>query len=171
MQSYVKLACFFSGFPPLRGNAEALDRSGGKTKHRLISYFLSNSNKNYRNWITYVRLYQVKGRTFFWDTMYSVPAQETVKHYAKFGWPTLSNVSAVTKPRCETRWNLLGCPKPPKRPQPLVPFSGPTFSILWGYVEEILLFNKFFPIVNTCHSYEDIAQQSCAMVRRWQFLA
>jgi len=31
-------------------NAEALDRSGGKTKHRLISYSLSNTSaKNYHN--------------------------------------------------------------------------------------------------------------------------
>jgi len=28
-----------------------------------------------------------------------------------------------------------------------------------------------FPIVDTCLSCEDIARQSCAMVRRWQFLA
>ena len=29
---------------------------------------------------------------------------------------------------------------------------------------------SFFPIVDTCLSCEDIAQQSCAMVPRWQFL-
>ena len=33
-------------------------------------------------------------------------------------------------------------------------------------MEEMLLFNKFFPTVDTCLSCEDIAQQSCAMVRR-----
>jgi len=38
------------------------------------------------------------------------------------------------------------------------------FTILWGYVEEILLLNKFFPVVDTCLSCEDVAQQSCAMV-------
>jgi len=31
-----------------------------------------------------------------------------------------------------------------------------------------LLFNKNFPIVDTCFSCEDIAGQSCAMVRRWR---
>jgi len=37
--------------------AEALDRRGGKTKHRLISYFRSNTSaKNYRNWIMYVKI-------------------------------------------------------------------------------------------------------------------
>jgi len=30
---------------------------------------------------------------------------------------------------------------------------------------------SFFPIVDTCLSYEDIARQSCAMVPRWRFLA
>ena len=49
--------------------------------------------------------------------------------------------------------------------------SGPKFTILWGHVEEILLLNKFFPIVDTCLSCEDIAQQSCGMVPRWRFLA
>ena len=28
--------------------------------------------------------------------------------------------------------------------------SGPTFTILWGHVEEILMLIKFFPIVNMC---------------------
>jgi len=46
--------------------------------------------------------------------------------------------------------------------------SGPKFTILWGHVEEILLLNKFFPIVDTCLSCEDIAWQSCAMVPRWR---
>jgi len=33
---------------------------------------------------------------------YSVPAQETAKHRAKFGWPPVSDVAAVTKARRET---------------------------------------------------------------------
>jgi len=44
--------------------------------------------------------------------------------------------------------------------------SGPKFTILWAHVEDILLLNKFFPIVYTCLSCEDIARQSCAMVPR-----
>jgi len=53
---------------------------------------------------------------------------------------------------------------------PISATSGPTFTILWGHVEEILLLNKFFfPIVDTCLSCEDIAGQSCAMVHRWPF--
>jgi len=34
--------------------------------------------------------------------------------------------------------------------------SRPKFTILWGHVEEILLLNKFFLIVDTCRSCEDI---------------
>ena len=49
--------------------------------------------------------------------------------------------------------------------------SGPKFTILWGYVEEILLLKFFFQIVDTCRSCEDIARQSCAMMPRWRFLA
>jgi len=48
--------------------------------------------------------------------------------------------------------------------------SMPKFTILWGHVEEILLLNKFFPIVDICLSCEDIAGQSCRMVARWRFL-
>jgi len=49
--------------------------------------------------------------------------------------------------------------------------SGLKFAILWVHMEEILLLNKFFPIVDTCFSCEHIVQQSCAMVLRWRFFA
>jgi len=35
--------------------------------------------------------------------IYSVPAQETAKDHAKFGWPPVSDVAAVMKPRRESR--------------------------------------------------------------------
>ena len=72
--------------------------------------------------------------------IYSVLAQETAKHRAKFGWPPVSNVNAVMKPRCETRWNLLGCPKLTNGSQLLVGNS----SQYCEHMDEILLFNKFF---------------------------
>jgi len=87
---------------------------------------------------------------------------------AKFCWRPLLQCRPVMLPRCETRWNLQGCPKLPDRSQLLV---GRKFTILWGHVEEILLLNNFFPIVDMCLSCEDIARQSCAMVPRWPFLA
>jgi len=49
--------------------------------------------------------------------------------------------------------------------------SKPKFTILWVYVEDISLLNKFFPIVDKCLSCKDIARQNCAMVPRWRFLA
>jgi len=60
----------------------------------------------------------------------------------------------------------------PQTPEPISAVSGPKFTILSGRVEEeILLLNKFFPIVDTCLSCEDIARQICAMVPRCRFLA
>jgi len=47
--------------------------------------------------------------------------------------------------------------------------SKPKFTILSGHMEEVLLFNKFFPIVDACLSSEDIARQSCATVQKWRF--
>jgi len=60
-----------SGFPVSQGSAEALDRWGEKTKHRLISYFLSNTSaKNYRNRIVYVKIIASRMWDVFWDTVY-----------------------------------------------------------------------------------------------------
>jgi len=56
----------------------------------------------------------------------------------------------------------------PQTPEPILAVNGPKFAILWEHLEKILLFN-IFPIVDTCLSCEDIARQSCAMVRRWRF--
>jgi len=59
----------------------------------------------------------------------------------------------------------------PQTPEPISAASGSKFTILCRHVAEILLFNKFFPIVNTCLNSEDMARQSCAMLRRWRCLA
>jgi len=37
------------------------------------------------------------------ENVYNVAARETAKHRAKFGWPPVSDVAAVTLPRRETR--------------------------------------------------------------------
>jgi len=86
----------------------------------------------------------------------------------KFGWCPLLECCAVMLPRCETHWNLQGCPKLVNRCQPLV---GQKFTMLSGQVEQVLLFNTFFFRLSTCLSCEDIARQSCAMVPRWRFFA
>ena len=59
----------------------------------------------------------------------------------------------------------------PQTGEPISAASGPKFTILSEHVEEVLLFDQFFPIVDKCLSCEDIARQSCAMVPRWRFFA
>jgi len=87
----------------------------------------------------------------------------------QLGWRPLVECRAVTLPRRETRWNLLGCSKQTKRSQPLV---GQVHHYCKHNVGEILLLNKFFfRIFDTCLSCEDIARQICAMVCRWRFFA
>jgi len=87
---------------------------------------------------------------------------------AKFGWRPLLEYRAVTLPRRESRWNLLGCPKLTKRSQPLVDRSSPYCQDMWGIY---CCITRFFPIVDTCLSCEDIARQSCAKVSRWRVFA
>jgi len=57
----------------------------------------------------------------------------------------------------------------PQTTGPISAASRPKFTILWEHVEEILLLKKFFPLVDTFLSCEDIARQSCVMVPRWRF--
>ena len=85
---------------------------------------------------------------------------------AEFGWRPLLECRAVTLPRRESRWNLQGCPKLVNRSQPLVGRSSPYCGNIWTYC----CLTRFFPIVDTCLSYEDIARKSCPMVPRWRFL-
>ena len=84
---------------------------------------------------------------------------------AKFGWRLILECRAVTLPRRETRCNLQGCPKLTNRSQPLVGRSSPYYEDMW---RRYCCLTKFFPIVDTCLSCEDIARQSCGMVPRWQ---
>jgi len=86
---------------------------------------------------------------------------------AKFGWRPLQEYRAVTLPRRETRCNLQGCPKLTKRSQPLEGQSSPYYEDMW---RRYCCWRSFFPIVDTCLSCQDTAQQSCAMVPRWRFL-
>ena len=58
----------------------------------------------------------------------------------------------------------------PQTHQQILAISRPKFTILSGHVE-VLVFNNFFPIVDTCLSSEDIARRSGAMVPKWRFFA
>ena len=74
-----------------------------------------------------------------------------------------SNAAKTRKPL-----KVAGVPQTPER---ISAASRPKFTTLCGHVEEILLRNNFFPIVDTCLSCEDIARQSCGMVPRWRIFA
>jgi len=87
---------------------------------------------------------------------------------AKFGWRPLLECHAVMLPRHETHWNLQGCPKLRNRSQPLVGRSSPYYEDIW---RRYCCLTCFFPIVDTCLSCKDTAQQSRAMVLRWRFFA
>ena len=84
---------------------------------------------------------------------------------ANFGWRPLLEYRAVTLPR---RWNLLGCPKLANSSQSLLGWSSPYYEDMW---RRYWCLTKFFLIVDTCLSCEDMAQQSCVMVPRWRFFA
>jgi len=96
---------------------------------------------------------------------------------AEYTWRPLFNAAVwlthTTRVLCsnaaKTRHPLKFAGVPQTRQQ-ISDISRPKFTILSGHVEEVLLFNRFFPIINICLSSEDIARQSCAMVPKWRFL-
>jgi len=85
---------------------------------------------------------------------------------AKFGWCPILECCAVMLPRRETRWNLQGCPKLTKRPQPLVSRCSPYSK---NMCRRYCCLTSFLLIVDTCLRCEDTARQTCGMVPRWQF--
>jgi len=70
-------------------------------------------------------------------------------------WLTLT--TGVPRSNAAKTQNLLKLAGVPQTTGAISVASGSKFTILWGHVEEILLFNKFFPIVDMCLSCEDIA--------------
>jgi len=89
---------------------------------------------------------------------------------ARFGWRPLLECRAVTSNAAKTR-HRLKCAGVPQTGKPISAVRGPKFTILWGLVEEILLFNKIFSIVDMCLSCEDTARQIVWWWPYVQFLA
>ena len=75
-------------------------------------FFLLTALQKYKNQTSFSRVMITHVLPHFFVKVPNLPAQESAKYRAKFGWPPLTDVGAATKPRRETRWNLLGCPKP-----------------------------------------------------------
>ena len=76
-------------------------------------------------------------------------------------WLLCSNAAKMRKPL-----KVAGVPQTNERSQPLVGRSSPYCGDIW---RRYCCLTSFFPIVDTCLSCEDIALQSCTMVRRWRF--
>ena len=93
------------------------------------------------------------------DALCSMPQSLADTHYHM----PCSNAAKTRKP--------LKVAGVPQTPETISAATGPKFTILRAHVEEMLLLNKFFPIVATCLSCEDIARQSCGMVPRLRFFA
>jgi len=86
-------------------------------------------------------------------------------------WLTPTTRVPCSRPNAAKTRNPLKFAGVPQTRQTISAASGRKFNVLWGRVEEILLFKTFFSIVDKCLSCEDTARQSCVMVRRRRFLA
>ena len=76
----------------------------------------------------------------------STPQSLADAHY----WSALHNAANT-----RSRLKFAGVPQ---TRQQIPGVSRPKFTILSGHVEEVLLFNSFFPIVDTCLSCENVAE-------------
>jgi len=83
---------------------------------------------------------------------------------AKFCWLPLLRVPCSNAAKTRNPFKFTGVPQTRQQNSAI---SRPKFTILWGHAGEVLLVNKFFPIVDTCLSSEDIAGQTCAMMCSW----
>jgi len=59
----------------------------------------------------------------------------------------------------------------PQTPEPISAVSGPKFTILWGRVEDILLFNRFLSDYRYMSQMRRNSPTNCAMGSRWRFFA
>jgi len=94
---------------------------------------------------------------------------------AKYRWRPLFNATVWQMPTTRVPCSKAGKKRNPLKfagvsqtPKLISAISGPKFAILWRYMEEVLLFNRFFPILHTCLSCKDRDRQSSAMVPRWR---
>ena len=68
------------------------------------------------------------------------------------------------------RGNLLKLPGVPQTNETISAASGPNLPYCKDMWRRYCCLTGSFPVVDTCLSYKDIARESCAIVRRWDFL-
>ena len=103
--------------------------------------------------------------------IHSVTAQDTAKHGAFW-------LTSVERRRCSNEvntWNPLKFAGVPQTGRPISAANGLKFTILWGHVEEKLLFNKF---VSDCRYVPSLGRYSptnlcdgAQMTNFWRFFA
>jgi len=103
------------------------------------------------------------------NVMAALPYTGSASVQRRKGW--LTPTTRVPCSNAAKTRNALKFAGVPQTPEPISAVSGPKLTILRGHVEEVLLLINFFPIVDTCLTCEDIAQQICAMVPRWRLFA
>jgi len=77
--------------------------------------------------------------------LYSTPQSLADAHYY---------MPCINAPKTRNPLKVAGVPQ---TNETISAASGSKFTLLWGHLEDILLINNFFPIVDTCLSCEDIA--------------
>jgi len=90
---------------------------------------------------------------------------------AEYRWRPLFNAAVWLCSNAAKTRNPLKFAGVPQTNETISAASRPKFTILSGHVGENCCLTIFFPIVDMCLNCEDIARQSCAMVRRWRFFA
>ena len=130
----------------------------------LTRYCNSHRKASWKIWVKLITNYNVGQCPTWWPPCRILVASSVQRR--KLWWRPLLECRAVTLPRREAGWNLQGCAKLVNRYQPLVRWSSPYYQDMW---RRYCCLASFFPVVDTCLSCEDIARQSCAMVRRWRF--
>ena len=92
---------------------------------------------------------------------------------AEYRWRSLFNAAVwlmpTTRVPCSNAAKTLNRLKfagVPQTNETISAVGGPKFAILWRHVDDILLLNLFFRIVDICLICEDTARQSCPTVHR-----
>ena len=89
--------------------------------------------------ISFSVTFQITAEIFIYTRMWASAQSDgrpskwrPVFNATNFGWRPLLECRAVTLPRHEIRWNLLGCPKCANKSQPLEGRSSPYCEHMWG---------------------------------------
>jgi len=97
--------------------------------------------------------------------IYGVPADSQTS--CKVSLTSVERRRCSNEAKTRNRLKFAGCPKLANRSQQLVRRSSLYYEDTW---RRYCRLTSFFLIVDTCLSCEDIAPQSCAIVRKWRLL-